>query len=37
MVVDAGANVLYVGSFIHEAEDPEIAYIALQAIAEGTS
>ncbi|HEX3081662.1 MAG TPA: hypothetical protein VHQ86_00230 [Candidatus Saccharimonadia bacterium] len=37
LVVDAGANVLDVGSFIHDADDPEIAYIAIQAIAEGTS
>jgi len=37
LAVEAGANLLDVGSFIHEAEDPEIAYIALQAIAEGQS
>ncbi|MDB5178516.1 MAG: hypothetical protein JWN01_459 [Patescibacteria group bacterium] len=35
--IEAGANLLDVGSFIHDAEDPEIAYIAVQAIAEGTS
>lgn len=37
LAVEAGANVLDVGSFIHDADDPEIAYIAVQAIAEGTS
>jgi len=37
LAVEAGANVLDVGSFIQEAEDPEIAYIALAAIAEGMS
>lgn len=37
LAVDAGANLLDVGSFIHEADDPEIAYIAIQAIADGTS
>jgi ribulose-phosphate 3-epimerase len=37
MAIEAGANLLDCGSFIHDAEDPEIAYIALQAIAEGTS
>jgi ribulose-phosphate 3-epimerase len=35
--IEAGADVLDVGSFIHDANDPEIAYIAMQAIAEGTS
>ena len=35
--VEAGANLLDIGSFIHDAPDPEIAYIAVQAIAEGTS
>jgi len=35
--VEAGANLLDVGSFIHDAPDPEIAYIAVEAIAEGTS
>lgn len=37
LAVEAGANLLDVGSFIHDAPDPEIAYIALQAIAEGVS
>jgi ribulose-phosphate 3-epimerase len=37
LAVDAGANLLDVGSFIHEAADPEIAYIAIAAIAEGAS
>jgi ribulose-phosphate 3-epimerase len=37
LAVEAGANLLDVGSFIQESDDPEIAYIALQAIAEGTS
>jgi ribulose-phosphate 3-epimerase len=37
LAVEAGANLLDVGSFIHDADDPEIAYIAIQAIAEGTS
>jgi ribulose-phosphate 3-epimerase len=37
LAVEAGANVLDVGSFIHEAADPEMAYIAVQAIAEGQS
>lgn len=37
LAIEAGANLLDVGSFIHDAEDPEIAYIALEAIAEGTS
>jgi ribulose-phosphate 3-epimerase len=35
LAIDAGADLLDVGSFIHEADDPEIAYVALQAIAEG--
>jgi len=35
--IEAGADLLDVGSFIHDAADPEIAYIAIQAIAEGTS
>jgi ribulose-phosphate 3-epimerase len=35
--IEAGANLLDCGSFIHDASDPEIAYIALEAIAEGTS
>lgn len=35
--VEAGANLLDIGSFIHDAPDPEIAYIAVQAIAEGSS
>jgi len=37
LAVEAGANVLDVGSFIHDFEDPEMAYVAIQAIAEGTS
>ena len=37
LAIEAGANLLDVGSFIHEAQDPEMAYIAMQAIAEGTS
>ncbi len=37
LAVEAGADVLDVGSFIHDAEDPEIAYVAVLAIAEGTS
>lgn len=36
MAVEAGADVLDVGSFIHDAEDPEIAYIAVAAIADGS-
>jgi ribulose-phosphate 3-epimerase len=35
LVIDAGANLLDVGSCIHNSSDPESAYIALQAIAEG--
>jgi ribulose-phosphate 3-epimerase len=35
LAVEAGANLLDVGSFIHESADPEIAYIALESIAEG--
>jgi ribulose-phosphate 3-epimerase len=35
--IEAGANLLDCGSFIHDAPDPEIAYIGLEAIAEGTS
>ncbi|GAC1371566.1 MAG: ribulose-phosphate 3-epimerase [Candidatus Saccharimonadales bacterium] len=37
LAVDAGANLLDVGSFIQDADDPEIAYIAVQSIAEGLS
>jgi len=37
MAIEAGANLLDCGSFIHDATDPEIAYIALEAIAEGVS
>ena len=37
LAVEAGANLLDVGSFIHDAPDPEIAYIAVEAIAEGLS
>jgi ribulose-phosphate 3-epimerase len=36
MAIDAGADLLDCGSFIHDSDDPEIAYIALEAIAEGT-
>lgn len=35
--VEAGADLLDVGSFIHDADDPEIAYVAVEAIAEGVS
>jgi ribulose-phosphate 3-epimerase len=35
--IEAGANLLDCGSFIHDAADPEIAYVALEAIAEGSS
>lgn len=35
LAIDAGVNVLDVGSCIHESSDPESTYIALQAIAEG--
>ncbi|MEO7617862.1 MAG: hypothetical protein ABIS59_03395 [Candidatus Saccharibacteria bacterium] len=35
LAIDAGANLLNVGSCIHESPDPESTYIALQAIAEG--
>lgn len=37
LAIEAGADVLDVGSFIHDADDPEIAYIAIEAIAEGQS
>lgn len=37
LAVEAGAHILDVGSFIHDSDDPEVAYIALSAIAEGTS
>jgi len=37
LAIEAGANLLDCGSFIHDAPDPEIAYVALEAIAEGTS
>lgn len=37
VAVEAGADLLDVGSFIHDAEDPEIAYVAVEAIAEGQS
>jgi ribulose-phosphate 3-epimerase len=37
LAIEAGADLLDVGSFIHDADDPEIAYIAIQAIAEGQS
>jgi ribulose-phosphate 3-epimerase len=35
LAINAGANLLDVGSCIHESSDPESSYIALQAIAEG--
>lgn len=35
--IEAGANLLDCGSFIHDSPDPEIAYIAVEAIAEGMS
>jgi ribulose-phosphate 3-epimerase len=35
--IEAGADLLDVGSFIHDSDDPEIAYVAIQAIAEGAS
>ena len=37
MAIEAGADLLDVGSFIHDADDPEIAYVAMEAIAEGVS
>lgn len=37
LAIEAGADLLDVGSFIQDADDPEIAYIAIQAIADGTS
>jgi len=37
LAIDAGANVLNCGSFIHDAKDPEMAYVALAAIAESAS
>jgi ribulose-phosphate 3-epimerase len=37
LAIEAGADILDVGSFIHDADDPEMAYVALQAIAEGQS
>jgi ribulose-phosphate 3-epimerase len=33
--IDAGADVLYTGSFVHNAKDPEAAYMMLEAIANG--
>ena len=35
MAIEAGADLLNCGSFIHDHADPEIAYIALEAIADG--
>jgi orotidine-5'-phosphate decarboxylase len=35
LAIDAGADVLNVGSFIQEAADPAMAYEAIRAIAEG--
>ncbi|HEY2004020.1 MAG TPA: hypothetical protein VGH44_02800 [Candidatus Saccharimonadia bacterium] len=37
LAVEAGADLLDVGSFIQDSVDPEIAYVAIEAIAEGTS
>lgn len=37
LAVEAGADLLDVGSFIQDSDDPEIAYVAIEAIAEGTS
>ncbi|QQR52317.1 hypothetical protein IPG36_07240 [bacterium] len=37
LAIEAGADVLDVGSFIHDAKDPEIAFVAMEAIAEGLS
>ena len=33
--IEAGADLLDCGSFIHDAVDPEMAYVGLEAIAEG--
>lgn len=35
LAIEAGANLLDVGSCIHESSDPEGSFIALQALAEG--
>lgn len=37
LAVEAGVNVLNCGSFIQDAEDPEMAYVGLEAIAEAVS
>jgi ribulose-phosphate 3-epimerase len=37
LAIEAGADLLDVGSFIHDSPDPEIAYVAIEAIAEGQS
>lgn len=37
LAIDAGADLLDVGSFIQDSDDPEIAYVAIEAIANGTS
>lgn len=37
LAVEAGADLLDVGSFIQDSADPEIAYVAIDAIASGTS
>jgi ribulose-phosphate 3-epimerase len=37
LAIDGGADVLNVGSFVHDAEDPEMAYEAIRAIAEGVT
>ncbi len=35
LALEAGADVLDAGSYIHEAADPEAAYIGLEALASG--
>ena len=37
LAVEAGADLLDVGSFIQDSDDSEIAYVAIEAIANGTS
>jgi ribulose-phosphate 3-epimerase len=36
LAIEAGANLLDCGSFIHDSADPEAAYLGLKAIAQGT-
>jgi len=36
LAIEAGANLLNSGSFIHDSADPEAAYLGLKAIAQGT-